>query len=52
MDRNVTEFYNEMFLKKFNNVIVNNSKAYPKLLDAVQRQRTVLSANNEHHLNL
>jgi molecular chaperone DnaK (HSP70) len=31
---------------------LKHPKAFVKLLDAVQRQRTVLSANNEYHLNL
>jgi molecular chaperone DnaK (HSP70) len=52
MDRQLSEFYNENFLAKHQLSIIDNPKSYIKLLDAIQRQRTVLSANNDHHLNL
>ena len=52
MDRNMSQFYSEHFFNAHNKSIIDNPKAYIKLLDAVQRQRTVLSANNQYHLNL
>lgn len=52
MDHSISEFYNELFNSKFHQVIFKNPKAYVKLVDAVQKQRTVLSANTEYHLNL
>ena len=52
MDQNIVQFYNEFFAKQYSQVILNNPKAYVKLTDAVQKQRTVLSANSEYHMNL
>lgn len=46
MDHFISEFYDELFEKKHGSSIIKHPKAYVKLLDAVQRQRTVLSANN------
>ena len=48
----MAEFYNDMFGSEFNQVIFKHPKALAKLLEAVQKQRKVLSANNEDHLNL
>lgn len=52
MDRFLIEFYDELFNRNHKQSIINHAKAFIKLSDAVQRQRTVLSANNDHHLNL
>lgn len=52
MDQLLCEHYNQVFLKAHKHSILNNGKALVKLTDAVQRQRTVLSANSDHHLNL
>ena len=52
MDRHVCDFYSELFEKQHHQQIYTNSKALAKLIDAIQKQRTVLSANSEHHLSL
>jgi molecular chaperone DnaK (HSP70) len=52
MDERVCEFYSEHFSKAHKWSLLEHGKPFVKLLDAVQRERTVLSANNEYHLNL
>lgn len=52
MDQQLGQFYNQLFAKQTQQVIFNHPKAMVKLTDAIQKQRTILSANTEHHLNL
>ena len=52
MDQVLLQFYNDRFEKKHKQRPLEHPKALPKLLEAVQKQRTVLSANSDHHLIL
>lgn len=52
MDEALLEFYNSSFEKKYQQRPIDHFRALPKLLEAVQKQRTVLSANSEYHLVL
>ena len=45
MDSFVADFYASIFKDKYQLDIGSNSKAYVKLVDAIQKERTVLSAN-------
>lgn len=53
MDNYLTEFYDDLFYKQTGkHKLVTNSKALIKLKDMIEKQRKVLSANTEHHLNI
>lgn len=51
MNQVLLQFYNRHFEKKHKQRL-EHPNALPKLLEAVQKQRTVLSANSDHHLIL
>ena len=46
MDHHLTDFYADIFEKQSQQNILKNPKALVKLTDAIQKQRTVLSANS------
>ena len=53
MDNYLTQFYGDYFNNKFKDQrIVTNAKALVKLRDMIEKQRKVLSANSEHHMNI
>lgn len=53
MDNCLIEFYDELFYKQTGeHKIITNSKALIKLKDMIEKERKVLSANTEHHLNI
>lgn len=54
MDHLMAEFYDGVFkgIRKDQTSIFTISKSLIKLLDSIEKQRTVLSANSDHHFNI
>jgi len=54
MDHLLAEFYDGVFknTRQQDTSIFSLSKSYIKLIDNIEKQRTVLSANIDHHLNV
>lgn len=53
MDYLLLQFYRELFSKQTNGLdVLQHKKAFIKLLEAVEKQRKVLSANSENALHM
>lgn len=52
MDWITLEFYNKMFNDKYGLSFINNQKARLRILDFIEKQRKVLSGNQEASINV
>lgn len=52
MDWITLEFYNKMFNDKYGLSFINNQKARLRILDFIEKQRKVLSGNQEAGINV